>query len=407
MKLSFRYMTRGALLGAPAVLVAACISPESPLLEESMQGCAELHSGGDLQQLDVHPKVRQLMVASVDLKGIITQLEKDVFQACASVATDLGAADSWSGLEGSRAISSSAGTGACDQAAAKIEQVLASAGTIELAIAVSRAQCKTSFEEQKQCDQQCSTTESCDPGTVETRCEPGALSVVCQGSCSAQATCVGTPEQPANCMGKCQSECVGQCQGSCIDAKGKKSENNPNCVGKCASSCNGTCRGLCKIEKADGLECGANVSCTGGCTASYSDPVCTTEFKPPECSLDTDCHDVCSSRVIAHAVCEPTRVQVFVDLEAYPELQPLADTLEKNLPVLIDAAEKQGKLALSAVRRIGDAGQRLQGHVDELDGKSLACTAETSTLLAQIIGSAEVAVDAALRVNLVVEHKSQ
>jgi hypothetical protein len=407
MTFGFKKITRGALLGTPVLLAAACISPDSPLIQESMGGCAELHSGGNLEQLDVHPKVRQLMVASVDLNGIVTTIKNDVFQACANVASELGAPDTWNGLEGDRAISSSEGTGACDQAAAKIEQILASAGTIELAIAVSRAQCKTSFEEQKHCDQQCSTTESCDSGTVETRCEPGSLSVVCQGSCAAQATCVGTPELPANCMGKCQSECVGQCQGACIDAKGKKTDNNPNCVGKCASSCNGTCRGLCKIEKADGLSCGANVSCQGGCTSSYTDPVCTTEFKPPECSVDRDCHELCSSRVIAHAVCEPTRVQVFLDLEAHPELQPLADTLEKNLPVLIDAAEKQGKLALSAVRRIGDAGQRLEGHVDELDGKSLACMAETSTLLARVIGSAEVAVDAALRVNVVVEHKSQ
>jgi hypothetical protein len=393
---------------ATLILAAGCIDPSSPLIEDSTEGCAELRSGGDLEALDVHPRVRELMAASLDFHDVVTAMKGDVLTACANVARDLGAEDSWSALgSGNDAISNSNGTGACDRAGQKIEALLDAAGPIDIAVAVSKGECHLNFDEQRQCDQQCAVNQTCEPGTIETRCEPGSLSVVCSGSCSAEATCVGKPERAANCMGKCESECVGECHGTCVHADGHKTDNDPNCNGKCSSTCNGTCRGLCKIEQPEGVNCGADVHCTGGCTSSFTDPVCVSTFTPPACQLDEQCHDVCTTRVEAHAVCDPTQIQVFVDLTTHPELQPLADTLEQNLPKLIDAAEKQGKLALDALRRLGSAGSALRGNVDDLNGKSLACTAETSTLLAETLDTGEITFDAAVRVEVIVDERCE
>jgi len=208
-------------------------------------------------------------------------------------------------------------------------------------------------------------------------------------------------------MGKCESECVGECHGLCFNADGRKTENDPNCNGKCSATCNGTCRGLCKIEQPEGVNCGVDVHCTGGCTSTFTDPVCVSTFTPPACEVDKQCHEVCTTQVQAHPVCDPTLVRVFIDLTAHPELQPLSDTLEQNLPKLIDAAEKQGKLALDAIRRLGSAGTALRDNVDDLNGKSLACTAETATLLAETLDTAVIAVDAAVDVEVIVEDRSE
>ena len=44
---------------------ASCVSPDSPLLQESAEGCDEIDSA-DLNAVDVDPAVRRVMLASVD-----------------------------------------------------------------------------------------------------------------------------------------------------------------------------------------------------------------------------------------------------------------------------------------------------------------------------------------------------
>jgi len=385
-----------------ALGVGGCISPDSPLVEESSEGCSEFQAGKDVDaNLNVDPTVRVYMQAASDFSKIADDMQSAVLTACSNIATDLGASDSWSQIGDQKSrISNAQGTGACDVAGQKIEALLIEAGTVNanLALSVSRGECHVDFEEQARCDADCSITAACDPGTVETRCEPGSLSVVCDASCSAGAYCMGQPDLPANCMGVCESTCTGECKGKCVHGDGKVTENDPNCMGKCASSCNGTCRGRCKVEQP--VNCGASVHCTGGCTSSYSDPVCTTEFKPPNCDLNAECHAACSAKVAANAKCDPSTVEIFGAIESNPELQPLVDTLKENLPVLIDAAEVQGKLALDAAHRLGDSGQAISAKIEDLSGKSLACLGESSTAVGQAVGQFDVTVQASVKVTV-------
>jgi hypothetical protein len=220
----------GFLAMTPALL-AGCIAPDSPLLEGASEGCEELRTSHDptFADVDVDPKVRAIMAAAVDFSDAAERAKIDVLTACGGIATDLGASDTWSGIEGvGPAISNGNGTGACDQAAARIEALVPPGQTAgaDIAIAVTRGECRLDFDRQITCDTRCKTQETCDSGTVETRCTPGELSVLCSAECSAGATCVGTPELPANCMGKCQAECVGECHGTCFGDNGEATEHH-------------------------------------------------------------------------------------------------------------------------------------------------------------------------------------
>lgn len=395
--MTIKRIGRLVFLGAVSVgAVSACISPDSPLVREGSEGCDEFQPGQELAaDVNVDPTVRIFMRAAGDFVTIADSAHSALLTACASIAADLGAPDTWSALDDPSArVSNEAGTGACDAAGRAVEDVLVSAGTVgaHIALAVSRGECRVDFDAQAECDAECAVNAPCDPGSVETRCEPGKLSVVCEASCSAEAHCLGRPDRPANCMGKCESSCVGECKGTCVHQDGRVTENDPNCMGKCASSCNGTCRGRCKVEQP--VQCGTNVHCLGGCTSSFSDPVCTTEFTRPNCDLNAECHAACSAQVAANAQCDPPLVEVLVDLDANPELEPLVATLKANLPAVLSAAETHGSLALEAARRLGKSGEALSGKLQELSGKSLACLGESSKAVGHAIGRFDVTVRA-------------
>ncbi len=382
-----RAATLSALLTAAAV---SCVDPDSPLIQESVEGCDEIKSSTDVQTVEVEASVRRLMVAAVDFSASVNVVEDNVITACANIALDLGAQDTWSSLDEDAMVSNGDGTGACDQAVAKIEEWLPASAEISLAINYSKGYCYVDYQEQMQCDTECTTDTQCEPGTVETRCEPGELMVSCQAECAAQATCMGAPEKPANCMGMCESECQGECKGTCFGADGKKTENDPNCRGKCSSSCNGFCRGQCKNDVP--TECGASVQCKGGCTSTYTDPVCTTTCGPPQCTVEKNCHDVCTSHLWANPVCVPTTVTVLLDVSTHADLEPLRATLERNLPVLIDSAEFQGRLCVDALERLADAGTEIEA--EDLDGKSLSCAGESTAVVARELDSIRVSVEA-------------
>jgi hypothetical protein len=160
---------------------------------------------------------------------------------------------------------------------------------------------------------------------------------------------------------------------------------------------------VCKIDEDEGIECGVGVRCTGGCTGSYSDPVCESELTPPSCQVDSACLAACSAKAIAQAICEPTQIDVLVDLTIAPELEPLVATLEVNLPILVDAAEARGRLMLAATERLADAGERFGDRIEDVNGKSLACVGAASTSIAKLIGSLRVSVEASARLDVMLE----
>lgn len=389
---------RGILAGAALVAITgtACSSVKQPDTQNG--GACQLTAGSTIDStVSSDADVRAFLQASVDFTTAADQIKAQVLVSCGNVAKDLGAPDTWSALQGNDQISNKSGTGACDVAGQHIESLLSGAASLKVALVLQRGECHLDFNEQVKCDQDCSVTKVCQAGTVDTRCEPGALSVVCSAQCTANSYCEGKSDRPANCMGKCEATCVGKCAGSCEDKDGKVTENDSNCNGKCSSSCNGQCKGMCKVEAP--TDCGASVRCTGSCTSTYTDPVCTTKCNPPTCDEDVSCSESCTAKVISHAVCDPTTVDIFVDLTAAPQLKPLVATLKANLPALVDAARAKGVLLIDAATRLGNNGTALSNKAKTLDAKSVACVALATGQLGKAIGSLHVVADASISVN--------
>jgi hypothetical protein len=389
-----------AMLG---LLGTSCISEDSPILDGT-EGCEEFQPGEPIgDDLEVSETVRDFMQASSDLSGIGQTMGDEVLAACEGIALDLGAEDTWSDLGSiDQSISNKDGTGACDVATARVLDAVAEARKVNasVALSVTRGECRCDFDAQAECDAKCSAEASCDPGTIETRCEPGDLSVECHASCEADAYCVGSPELVANCEGQCEGECVGQCMGTCIAPDGTTTENDPNCQGKCTTTCMGECTGRCKIETAGGIECGASVHCEGGCSGTFSDPVCTTEFKPPECEVNAECHAACSAKAMAETECDPPHIEVLADVEVTPSLRPLVDTLEEHLPPLFEAAEAKGPLARNAMERLSESGDEIADDLGDLEGKELACVGTAVDVLGDTLSLFDVAVNASIDVTV-------
>lgn len=397
MKASYKVIPFAALASA----IACTGTIKEP--DTTKGGACSLTPGATIDQnVSADPDVRGFLQASVDFTTAAEDLKGKVLTACANVAKDLGANDTWSKLDGDAKISNDAHTGACDVAGQKIEALVAGA-PLEAVVAldVKRGGCRIDYDEQTRCDQQCSQDHICASGGVETRCEPGKLSVVCEGECSASSFCEGKQDHPANCMGKCESTCTGSCSGMCVAKDGKVTINDANCHGKCTASCNGQCEGMCKVDT--NVNCGASVRCTGSCMGTFTDPVCTTKCLPPKCDLVTQCHESCSASVIAHAVCEPTQVDVFVDLAIAPQLEPLAKTLKANLPPLIDAAQSKGVLLIDAADRLAKNGETLANKIGGLDGKSVACTTLATAQLGKAAASLKLVSNACVSVHAKVE----
>jgi hypothetical protein len=176
--------------------------------------------------------------------------------------------------------------------------------------------------------------------------------------------------------------------------------SDSNAKGKCIATCSGKCQGTCRIEAPNGVECGDGVRCTGGCTGTATDPACTTEFKPPPCEVDEDCHAACTAKVSQHAVCRPPTIRIFADIDVTPEMKEVVATLEENLPDLFSAADVKGRLLLGAAERLGDTGRSLADRLEDLDGKSLACLGEAATAVGDTIASVDVVVRAGVDVTI-------
>jgi hypothetical protein len=392
-----------ASVGLTAAAATSCIDPDSPLISGVAEGCDEFAPGADVSRLGVDARVKSYLEAASDFTQHADELAAGVFEACEGVALDLGAENTWHAMDDlDDKISNANGTGACDAAGRRIEAIMLEARRVDarVAITVTRGACHPDFEAQAECDQKCAAEATCTAESVVERCEPGALSVHCEGECVAGATCEGKLDLPANCMGKCEAECVGACQGECIAQNGTVTVDDPNCVGKCASACNGECRGECKIQDDRGVACGAEVRCTGGCTGEFTLPVCTTEFLPPRCGVDTACHRTCSAEVLANAPCEPTQVRIYAEVAAHGDVAMLVDTLERHMPTLIDAADVHGRLLLDAADRLGESGKALESDIEDLSGKSLACLAESTSAVSRRIGMLDASVNASVEVTV-------
>jgi hypothetical protein len=229
----------------------------------------------------------------------------------------------------------------CDVAISEIQANLDG----EVRIIVVPPVCTIDAQAQFNCEAECQATAqlSCEPPVLEVRCEPGQLSVECAGTCDVEATCEGSLDVAVNCEGTCSGVCNGTCSGNCsaTNAQGE-------CVGECAGTCTGQCQGSCEITAEDGIQCGADARCRGGCTGEFQAPRCEGELTPPDCqgSAQVDCSADCEGTATLDATCQSAQIVIEGDLDA-----EFAGRLLESLPVLLTVA-RQGALGLTATGRL-------------------------------------------------------
>ncbi len=403
-------------------------------VQDAASGCDEFSAGGDaVASLNVDAKVKAFAQASSELKIVTDGIRLDVKQACVNIAKDLGETDRWSDKDDDASISNSDKTGSCDVAAARIDAVMtagAAAGA-NFALAISGGECSVDAGVQASCEAACKADVTCTEATIETRCAPAELTGQCDVECKGEATCQGHADAAANCMGKCESECQGECKGelrgtveggcdgmcegkcdgvatpkggmaTCTgtcEGKCTMPHAGAKCHGKCAASCNGTCKGECKLEATAHVQCGANVDCKGGCTASYAAPKCETELTPPVCTGDPNCQTSCSAQASANAHCTEPSVTLICNVDANGDIAKLKATLEANLPKILLAAKTKGQLAMRALQKVSATGQVVVKSASSLGGKAIACAGTAASASAKAAASVSVSVNASASVS--------
>jgi hypothetical protein len=395
-------VVRGSLFALPLVVflpsLQGCVATNSDL-GTAGGGCSEFSQATIDANLKVDAKVKVFMQASADFRAIGAKVKVDVKKACVNIATDLGAADTWTALgDTDDSIGNANGTGACDAAGVRIDTIMKASVTANFALITVPGACHTDFQAQVACDAQCKAEATCDSGTAETRCQPGQLSTTCVDKCKEQSFCEGSVTVEANCQGSCESTCTGECKGTCTASDGTKTDNNPSCKGKCSSTCNGTCKGKCKVEVAGGIACGTSCKCKGECTTTHTDPVCETTFTAPTCKVDASCSESCTASVAAKAVCDPPHVELYANATVNADVPKLVATINANLPAIVACAEAQGKLAVDVVGKLVITGNAIIQSSGSLDGKSIACGAAAAKAAAEASASLSVSVSASTNV---------
>jgi hypothetical protein len=215
------------------------------------------------------------------------------------------------------------------------------------------------------CERACD--ESCDPGTLATRCAPDRIVGECSSTCDSRE-CLGSDRRSAACAGACDGTCKGTCAGTCIgqctgncDATGA---DGAYCVGYCDAMCSGLCQGRCEGSCEGGCdgdpnqpvaECGAGTSCRGSCAGDVASPVCHDTLTPNPCSLGADCAADCVSIGNLGVACEPATAWLMprVGLDAM-----LKATLEQSLSELVTVHEVEAAAIGEQAQRIAE---QLQG----------------------------------------------
>jgi hypothetical protein len=365
--------SRRASATLPTRAHASTLAPALLLPFVMIAGCTESGDGGGLCGADLSAEVSALVTATSDLSTRATMLQADVAAACEGIVTDLG------GTLPAQGGDTNAYTQAvCQEAANQIAaQVQAGA---EISVAIVPPQCTIDAQAQFDCEASCDVNGACTEGSIETRCEPGELSVVCDGTCEVHGYCEATASaEVVNCEGSCQGVCMGECSGS-TDA-----------TGQCNGTCSGQCQGTCEITGEAAIDCGASARCRGTCTGTATLPECRTELVLPECDIDAECQAGCEGQAQFNATCTEGSVTVVASGDANANL---AATLEANLPALVAVAEGFGGLL--------DGASNLAAQAEVVADDLRAVPACTVVKLNQILAAVSAAADAAASVQVTV-----
>jgi hypothetical protein len=388
-------------------------------------GCDELGRGvSAVANLDIDAKAKVFVQAAADLQNVTATMTAAVKTACGNIAQSLGATDTWSSLGGSDGV-----TAACNAAAAAINRVLNANADAKISVIVSGGQCSVNADVQASCEGSCKADVNCQEPMIDVRCRGPNLSGQCSGTCNANATCEGSATVAANCWGTCSARCTGTCSGACegtvtggcagtCDGKcdgvtapaggsatctgtceGKCSAlpATATCAGKCAASCKGTCTGNCTLDATANVNCGASVSCKGGCSVAYTAPKCEAALDPPSCNGDASCQASCGARALLDAQCASPTVDVLVTGNAM-SVAALKATLEANLPTLWLFSRTDGPLAVTGAGKLAATGSAAVSAAAGKGSKTVACVGVAASTVASASAGVSVSVGASASV---------
>jgi len=326
--------------------------------------------------------VKALVDVSQDLKA-------SVGASCVAIAKDLGATDvpDLSNLDDPKFDEKL--TQACTKANEAIKAALAAKPL--LAVEVIGGECRIDASAQLACESKCVVSGTCEPGSVELRCEPGELSGTCDAQCTGECTVTtGSVE----CQGGCSGTCNGVCAGTC-----SLKDSNGTCIGKCYGECKGACTGTCDVVPPS-AKCSG--SCKGGCSVDYKAPYCEGKLVPPKCNLDVDCQAACNAQAQLKAECTPPTLIVTLDGVGDGAL---AKTLTTNLPALYVAALEYGPNLVEAGADVAVKGvEAADAAVDALGCAALYSTSILATFNASVVASASLSasIQASVTINATV-----
>lgn len=255
-------------------------------------------------------------------------------------------------------------------------QANASAGlSVDYQPAKCEANVAVSVEAQADCEVEagCSADVKCDPGEVSVTCE-GSCTGSCSGECSGEVSCEVKVEGggcEGTCEGSCELEAAATCEGTCRgECSGECSAyvNNAEGQAECAGSCDGMCEGTCELKA--GASCSG--SCTGKCTAPSAEGSCEGEVKcegscegecsggcegtakapscegQAECDARADCEASASAQASASVECTPPSVAVNFafsgDASAKAEFTAKIAALQANVGGMLGSSARYSAL---------------------------------------------------------------
>ncbi len=379
----------GALVGA-ALSSGGCSAAENAAqnIEQASSGCDEFNGGpSSVASLSIDGDTKAFVTASANLVAVATSTETAVLDACKSIDADLKVTDTWSAMAPKDGAPDAECAEACKQASTKIKAILTADAGAGCQLVISGGHCTVDVTKEASCESTCTGMTTCMPGDITTECSPAEITGECSGSCNANATCEGSVTAEAQCKGACEGECAGMC------------DSTPCNGTHCAGMCEGKCTGDCKLAADAQENCGANVSCRGGCSVAYTAPKCETTVTPPSCKASETCKASCTSNVETTSTCTPPGVSLDCSATVSAEVQTVVDTVKKNLPAIVLFAQSQSKLVLDAANQVVTTGKVVADDVTSLGGKAIACAGAAVTADANAAASVNVSVTASASVS--------
>jgi hypothetical protein len=422
---SFQYVPGIVLAGSVAVMAVASGCSAVNQIEGAAQGCSQFP--GSISSLSITGEAQAFVTAAADVVNEGQMLETSVLTACTGIDGDLMVTDTWTAMGpdgGSGGTLDAEVTEACTQAANAITAALSgdAGASADCGLSITGGGCQAMASVEASCEASCSGMASCTPPSVMASCSPGSLSGQCSGMCMANATCEGSATVQANCTGTCEADCTGMCtppsggslecsgtcmgtcSGTCAGGTMTGGMCSGTCQGQCmggcmltaaspghcSGTCSGTCNGNCQVNEMGGISCGAMATCKGGCSVAVTAPTCEGSVQPAMCSSNVNCQGSCQSHANLEATCTPPTVTLQCDASASASVQAVVTTVQKNLPILVQAVQTQGPIFVAAAKNLVSIGGSVASDITSQTGQAIACAAVAAK--ASVTASASVSV---------------